>query len=80
MGMERAVLMSTHEPSDRELGVLMHDVANEAKKKATTAKQQLNESISLEIQKARLKYDALQETKGNLENLLWLDGQNHSNG
>ncbi len=78
--MERAVLMSTHEPSDRELGVLMHDVANEAKKKATTAKQQLNESISLEIQKARLKYDALQETKGNLENLLWLDGQNHSNG
>lgn len=53
--MERAVLMTTNEPSDKELGVLMHEVASEAKKKALLVKKQLTESIALEIQKARLK-------------------------
>lgn len=60
--MERAAFMTTHEPSDKELRVLMHEVAREAKKKALIAKKQLNKSISLEIQKARLKYDTLQES------------------
>lgn len=57
--MERAVLMTTHEPSDSELDVLMHDVANEAKKKALQAKKQLSESVAAEIQKACLKYHTL---------------------
>ena len=47
--------MTTNEPSDKELGVLMHEVASEAKKKALLVKKQLTESIALEIQKARLK-------------------------
>lgn len=57
--MERAVLMTTHEPSDKELGALMHDVASEAKKKALLVKKQLSESVAAEIQKARLKHHAL---------------------
>ena len=57
--MERAVLMTTYEPSDKELGALMHDVASEAKKKALLVKKQLSESVAAEIQKARLKYHAL---------------------
>ena len=57
--MGKAVLMTTYEPSDNELGLLMHDVANEAKKKALFVKKQLSESIAAEIQKARLKYHAL---------------------
>ena len=57
--MEKAVLMTTHEPSDKELGVLMHDVANEARKKALQVKKQLSESVAAEIQKARLKYHTL---------------------
>ena len=57
--MEKAVLMTTHEPSDRELGTLMHDVATEAKRKALQVKKQLSESVAAEIQKARLKYHAL---------------------
>lgn len=58
--MERAVLMTTHEPSDKELAVLMHDVASEAKKKALSVKKKFSESIALEIQKARLKLDSYQ--------------------
>ncbi len=57
--MEKAVLMTTHEPSDKELSVLMHDVANEAKKKALQVKKQFSESIAVEIQNARLKYHSL---------------------
>jgi hypothetical protein len=57
--MARAVLMTTHEPSDKELSVLMHDVAKEAKKKALFVKKQLSESVAAEIQKARLKYHAI---------------------
>lgn len=53
--MEKAVLMTTDEPSDKELAILMHDVASEAKKKALLVKKQFSESIALEIQKARLK-------------------------
>jgi hypothetical protein len=58
--MERAVLMTTHEPSDKELAVWMHDVASEAKKKALLVKKQFSESIALKIQKARLKLDSHQ--------------------
>lgn len=57
--MEKAVLMTTDEPSDKELSALMHDVANEAKKKALQVKKQFSESIAVEIQKARLKYHSL---------------------
>jgi hypothetical protein len=57
--MERAVLMTTYEPSDKELSALMHDVASEAKKKALLVKKQLSESVAAEIQKARLKYHTL---------------------
>ena len=57
--MEKAVLMTTHEPSDKELSALMHDVANEAKKKALQVKKQFSESIAVEIQNARLKYHSL---------------------
>lgn len=57
--MVRAVLMTSYEPSDKELGVLMHDVANEAKKKALLVKKQLSESVAAEIQKARIKYQTL---------------------
>lgn len=53
--MEKAVLMTMHEPSDKELAVLMHEVASEAKKKALLVKKHLTESVALEIQKARLK-------------------------
>lgn len=54
--MQRAVLMAMHEPSDHELRELMHDVATEAKKKAIVVKKQLQQSIAVEIQKARLKF------------------------
>jgi hypothetical protein len=37
----------------------MHDVANEAKKKALLVKKQLSESVAAEIQKARIKYQTL---------------------
>lgn len=57
--MKKAVLMTTYEPSDKELGALMHDVAIEAKKKALQAKKQLSKSVAAEIQKARLKYHTL---------------------
>jgi hypothetical protein len=57
--MERAVLMTSYEPSDKELGALMHDVTNEAKKKALLVKKQLSESVAAEIQKARIKYQTL---------------------
>lgn len=57
--MAKAVLMTTNEPSDNELSVLMHDVAVEAKKKASVVKKQLSESIAIEIQKARLKLNAI---------------------
>lgn len=54
--MQKAILTTTtHEPSDNELRVLMHDVAIDAKKKALLVKRQLHESIAIEIQKARLK-------------------------
>lgn len=57
--MQKAVLMTTHEPSDKELGALMHDVANEAKRKALSVKKQLSDSVAAEIQKVHLKYNAL---------------------
>ena len=57
--MQRAVLMTSHEASDNELSILMHDVATEAKKKAVVVKKQLRESIAIEIQKARLKLQSI---------------------
>ncbi len=57
--MQRAVLMTSHEPSDNELSILMHDVATEAKIKALVVKKQLRESIAIEIQKARLKLQSI---------------------
>lgn len=58
--MQKAILSTaTIEPSDSDLHVLMHDVADEAKKKALQVKKQLSESVVAEIQKARLKYNAL---------------------
>lgn len=58
--MQKAILTTTtHEPSDTDLHALMHEVAVEAKKKAVLVKQQLHESIAVEIQKARLKLHAL---------------------
>lgn len=58
--MKKAILTTiTHEPSDNELRILMHDVATDAKKKAVVVKQQLQESIAIEIKKARLKLHTL---------------------
>lgn len=58
--MQRVVLTTTSiEPSDSDLRTLMHDVATEAKRKATIVKKQLSESVAAEIQKARLKYHTL---------------------
>lgn len=49
------ILMTTNEPSDKELSALMHEVATDAKNKATIFKKQLSESITVEINKARIK-------------------------
>lgn len=49
------ILMTNNEPSDKELSVLMHEVATDAKNKATIFKKQLSESITAEINKARIK-------------------------
>ena len=57
--MQRAILMTSYEPSDNELSILMHDVAMEAKKKAVVVKKQLRESVAVEIQKARIKLHAI---------------------
>lgn len=60
--MIKAVLMTTHESSNKEHGVLMYEVASEAKK-ALLVKKQLTESIALEIQKARLKLHIIKVSK-----------------
>lgn len=49
------ILMTTNEPSDKELSELMHEVAIDAKRKATIFKKQLSETVAAEINKARLK-------------------------
>jgi hypothetical protein len=53
--MGKMILMTTNEPSDKELSALMHEVATDAQKKATIFKKQLSESITAEINKARIK-------------------------
>jgi inosine/xanthosine triphosphate pyrophosphatase family protein len=53
--MEKMILMTTNEPSDKELSELMHEVAIDAKRKATIFKKQLSETVAAEINKARLK-------------------------
>lgn len=49
------ILMTTNEPSDKELSALMHEVATDAKNKATIFKKQLSDTIAAEINKARIK-------------------------
>ena len=53
------ILMTTNEPSEKELSALMHEVATDAKNKATIFKKQLRETIATEINKARIKLHAM---------------------
>jgi methylphosphotriester-DNA--protein-cysteine methyltransferase len=53
--MGKMILMTTNEPSDKELSALMHEVAIDAKHKASIFKKQLSETIAAEINKARIK-------------------------
>jgi hypothetical protein len=57
--MEKTNLMGCGEPSDKELGVLMHEVAIEAKQKAALFKKQLRQTVETEISKARLKLNSI---------------------
>ncbi len=57
--MKKMILMTTNEPSDKELSALMHEVATDAKNKATIFKKQLRETIATEINKARIKLHAM---------------------
>ncbi len=51
--------MTSDEPSDKELSVLMHEVATDAKNKAFVFKKQFRDSIAMEISKARIKLRAI---------------------
>ncbi len=53
--MRKGVLMADNEPTDEELAELMHEVAVEAKRKATIAKQQLDEKIQQLFREAKHK-------------------------
>lgn len=53
------ILMTSNEPSEKELGALMHEVALDAKQKASIFKKQLHETIAAEINKARIKLHAM---------------------
>ena len=57
--MKKMVLMTTNEPSDKELSALMHEVATDAKNKAAVFKKQLSDTIAAEINKARIKLHAM---------------------
>ena len=57
--MKKMILMTSNEPSEKELGALMHEVALDAKQKASIFKKQLHETIAAEINKARIKLHAM---------------------
>jgi hypothetical protein len=50
------LLTSLDEPSDEQLSTLMKEVAQEAKRKALLADQQLRETVAQEIIKAQLRF------------------------
>jgi hypothetical protein len=50
------LLTNVEEPSDQQLSGLMREVAQEAKRKALLAQQQLSETIAQEILKAQLLF------------------------
>lgn len=54
--MRDLVLMPEYEHTDKELCILMHNVASEATYKAMNAKKQLRESIAKQIQVTHMKY------------------------
>jgi hypothetical protein len=52
------LLSNLDEPSDEQLSELMQEVAQEAKRKALIADQQLRETIAREILKAQSRFNA----------------------
>ena len=54
------LLTNLDEPSDQQLSGLMREVAQEAKRKALLAQQELTETIANEIIKAQLLFKAKQ--------------------
>ena len=59
--MKNYVLMPLNEPTDKQLIVLMKEVALEAKLKALSSKKKLAEQVSIEIGKAEAKYKLLKK-------------------
>ena len=53
--MNHPVLMTTTEPTDNQLTILMHEVALEAKQKALITQQQLAEKVKQLIMAAKEK-------------------------